>query len=79
MSSTEELFDMNRDANELTNAALDESNLESLNKMRKLYDQHLYEINENAVRPVYRQYKDLFDRKQTWADKKEILGKSTRK
>ena len=79
MSSTEELFDMNRDANELTNAALDESNLESLNMMRKLYDQHLYEINENAVRPVYRQYKDLFDRKQTWADKKEILGKSTRK
>ncbi len=79
MSSTEELFDMNRDANELTNAALDESNLESLNKMRKLYDQHLYEINENAVRPVYRQYKDLFDRKQTWADKKEILEKSSRK
>ena len=79
MSSTEELFDMNRDANELTNPALYESNLESLNKMRKLYDQHLYEINENAVRPFYRQYKDLFDRKQTWADKKEILEKSSRK
>lgn len=76
MLATEELFDMNQDSNELTNAASDDSNLEALNKMRNLYDQHLYEINDNAVRPVYRKYKDLFDRKQTWTDKKGILNKS---
>ena len=74
MLATEELFDMNQDSNELTNAANDDSNLEALNKMRNLYDQHLYEINDNAVRPVYRKYKDLFDRKQTWESKKAILN-----
>lgn len=76
MLATEELFDMSSDADELANAAFDDSNLDALNKMRKLYDQHLYEINEKAIRPVYREYKDLFDRKQTWTDKKEILKKS---
>ncbi|MGI9494436.1 MAG: sulfatase family protein [Mariniblastus sp.] len=76
MLATEELFDMNLDADELANAAFDDSNLDALNKMRKLYDQHLYEINEKAIRPVYREYKDLFDRKQTWTDKKEILKNS---
>jgi len=74
MLATEELFDMNQDSNELTNAASDDANLEALNKMRNLYDQHLYEINDNAVRPVYRKYKDLFDRKQTWESKKAILN-----
>ena len=78
MLATEELFDMNQDPGELKNAAYDDSNLETLNKMRKLYDEHLYEIKEKAVRPVYRQYKDLFDRKQTWTDKQEILDKAQR-
>jgi hypothetical protein len=76
MLATEELFDMRLDADELANAAFDDSNLDALNEMRKLYDQHLYEINEKAIRPVYREYKDLFDRKQTWTDKKEILKNS---
>ena len=79
MLATEELFDLERDANELTNAAEDDSNLETLNKMRKLYDRNLYEINEKAVRPVYRKYKDLFDRKRTWTDKAEILEQSSSK
>ena len=78
MLATEELFDMNQEPGELKNAAYDDSNLEALNKMRKLYDEHLYEIKEKAVRPVYRQYKDLFDRKQTWTDKQEILDKAPR-
>jgi len=79
MLATEELFDLERDANELINAAEDDSNLETLNKMRKLYDRNLYEINEKAVRPVYRKYKDLFDRKRTWTDKVEILEQSSSK
>ena len=78
MLATEELFDLNQDPGELKNAAYDDSNLETLNNMRKLYDKHLYEINEKAVRPVYRQYKDLFDRKQTWTNKQEILRKTPR-
>ncbi len=69
MVATEELFNMQSDRMESVNAANDDSNLDELNKMRALYEKHLYEIKEKAINDKYRQYSDLFDRKQTWESK----------
>ncbi len=69
-----ELFDLKSDGLESINAANDEQHLPELNKMRELYESHLYEIKENAINDKYRIYTDLFDRKQTWQSKAKLLG-----
>ncbi len=78
MVATEELFDLQSDQNEMTNAANDEKQLAELNKMRELYESHLYEIKEKAISPTYLKYKDLFDRKQPWEAKSKILKNGKR-
>ncbi len=79
MLATEELFDMRGDRSELTNASADEENLSELNRMRELYDQHVYEIKDKAINPSYRKFNTLFDRKQTWETKERLLSNSRRK
>jgi hypothetical protein len=76
MLATEELFDMQGDRSELTNASADEENLSELNRMRELYDQHVYEIKDKAINPSYRKFNTLFDRKQTWETKERLLSNS---
>jgi len=76
MVATEELFDMASDQSELTNAAADDKNLPELNRMRELYDRHVYEIKDNAINETYRKFNSLFDRKQPWETKKQILDES---
>ena len=78
MVATEELFDLKSDGNELTNAAGDEKNESELNRMRSIYESHLYEIKEKAISPTYLKYKDLFDRKQTWESKSKLLNNKKR-
>ena len=78
MVATEELFDLKSDGNELTNAAGDEKNEAELNRMRSIYESHLYEIKEKAISPTYLKYKDLFDRKQTWESKSKLLNNKKR-
>ena len=79
MIATEELFDMQSDRNESVNSAGDDKFLDELNRMRGIYEQHLYEIKEKAINPKYLKYKDLFDRKQTWETKSEILKQAKTK
>lgn len=78
MVATEELFDLQSDRNELTNEAGNNEHLNDLNKMRALYETHLYEIKEKAISPTYLKYKDLFDRKQPWDAKAQILSSKKR-
>jgi arylsulfatase A-like enzyme len=78
MVATEELFDMHSVRNELTNAAGDDEYQDDLNKMRALYETHLYEIKEKAISPNYLKYKDLFDRKQPWESKSKLLKNNKR-
>lgn len=73
MVSTEEMFNMESDRAESANVAYDEDNKATLDTMRKLYDSHLYEIEQNAINDDYRKYKDLFDRRQLWDAKEKIL------
>ncbi|MFK7768243.1 MAG: sulfatase [Mariniblastus sp.] len=76
MVATEELFDMGLDRSESVNVAgeeISDTNLAELNRMRELYDKHLYEVKDKAINSDYGKYKDLFDRKQSWESKKAIL------
>jgi len=75
MSATEELFDMASDREESANRAGEDQHLNELNGMRDLYEKHLYEIKENGINDHYRQYADLFDRKQTWDSKMQRKNK----
>jgi arylsulfatase A-like enzyme len=79
MTAQEELFDLGSDPSESVNAADNDEQLPQLNKMRELYESHLYEINEKAINEKYRKYKDLFDRKQTWDSKLDLLKPKRKK
>jgi len=68
------MFDMESDRGESANVAYDDRNKSQLDKMRQLYDRHLYEIQQNAINEDYGKYKDLFDRRQLWDIKEKILS-----
>lgn len=78
MAATEELFDLVSDHSELVNAANDENHADALKLMRSLYETKLYEINDKAINQGYRKYNVLFDRKQPWATKAELLKSKQR-
>ncbi|MFT5469828.1 MAG: arylsulfatase A-like enzyme [Verrucomicrobiales bacterium] len=67
MKPAEELFDKNRDALELQNAALNPEKRPQLTEMQKLYDQEVRAIAEKSVRPAYKGYGEHFKRGATWA------------
>lgn len=78
MLATEELFDMSKDRNELKNAVHEDRFLSELNRIRALYEKHVYQIKEAAINQDYRQFNVLFDRKQPWQTKRELLAKPKR-
>jgi arylsulfatase A-like enzyme len=79
MVPTEELFDMTGDRFESANAAMDDQNLPELNKMRERYDREVYDIKEKSINEIYRKFNVLFDRKQPWESKKQLLSDSKKK
>ena len=79
MIAAEEMFDMSSDRSESANVAFDEQNKSALSEMRTLYDRHLYDIEKKAINSDYGKFKDLFDRKQLWDAKQEILDQKKSK
>ena len=79
MIASEELFDMQSDRTESVNAAFDPKNKSELEKMRRLYDQNVYEIERKAINEDYGKFKELFDRRQLWDAKQKILDQSRSK
>ncbi len=73
MVAAEELFDMSDERLELKNMAGDDAVLGDLKDMRALYDRHVARIGEQAISRAYRNYSDIFDRKQGWDRKKVLL------
>jgi len=76
MVATEEMFDMQSDRAESANIAFENGNEDQLEKMRTLYDRHLYELEQKAINSDYGKYKTLFDRKQLWDAKEKLLKKN---
>ncbi len=73
LTPTEELYDMRRDKQELTNAALNPEKKPELEKMRELYDATVAGISEQAARPSYAKFGTLFDRTTSWEEKAPLL------
>ena len=73
MVAAEELFDISDERLELKNMAGDDAVLGDLKDMRALYDRHVARIGEQAISRAYRNYSDIFDRKQGWDRKKVLL------
>lgn len=71
---TEELYDLDNDPLELKNLASDASLKDSLNGMRKLYDQQVGAWKNLAV-PYnnYQKYATIFDRNIPWQAKRELV------
>lgn len=71
MKPTEELFDLKNDPLEMDNVINREDCKSIANMMRMQYDELLYHIDKNAVYyNNYRQYSHLFDRNESWKNKK---------
>lgn len=78
MKASEELFDMANDRLESKNFVDDKDSQDALNQMRGLYQNHLYEIRDQAINQDYGKYHVIFDRTQTWDAKKQLLSKPKR-
>ncbi len=78
MTASEEMFDMRGDRLELKNLVGDAAALPELNRLRELYDRQVDVIGEKALNEPYRAYKDIFDRKKTWEQKKPWLKQSSK-
>ena len=78
MKASEELFDMANDRLESKNFVDDKDSQDALNQMRGLYQNHLYEIRDQAINQDYGKYHVIFDRTQAWDAKKQLLSKPKR-
>jgi hypothetical protein len=72
MIPTEELFNMQKDRLELSNAAKDPAQSLALKNMRRRYDRAVGDLKENAVNQ-HRVYTKLFDRELPWKEKAGII------
>ncbi|MGJ8679830.1 sulfatase family protein [Paraglaciecola sp.] len=71
---TEELYDLQNDPYELNNIVKYSSAATALKEMRQLYDQQVNHWQKETLDyNEYAEYGELFDRKQTWANKAQIL------
>ncbi len=74
MIPTEELFNMQKDKLELSNAAKDSAQGLALKNMRRRYDRAVGDLKEKAVNK-HRVYTKLFDRELPWKEKAGIIKK----
>ena len=72
MIPQEELFNMETDKNEFINAAKNAKDLNSLEKMRVLYDQEINSFKKQSA-PSHQIYGSLFDRTIPWLNKRQLI------
>lgn len=76
MDSVEELFDLNKDPEELHNLATDPKYKKELERLRNIYDERLEIWEKECVQYTYhKDFPIIFKRGISWEERKELLPK----